>query len=385
MQRVYANGFCNISSASADGPEEGLFFDRDVKLMEIPTRIRAAWKLDVEYTILSEFEEYIYAALDREPLYQRGWVIQERLLSQRNISFTRNMIFFECADTISCEMNPKGQLHWKVRWLPCFRNRTLEFAGIDLNILLGIRALKTKKEYLEYWRLVLKFYSAAALSFETDKMVALSGLAEGFYQRLGCQYLAGLWSESIYTEERCDIAWIRVGDTSSRPTAYRAPSWSWVSLDSAIMHLSLHNRLQLLAILVDCSVNPETSPDCFRNCMNGAIRFKGLLLQITLSDFESSMHHVTIQGDLSSKAHGRYKRAQAWMDDPIESETITCNCIPIFHDPDFEIYLLLLQPSDNRQSTYRRIGIGRFGDFKQGYFDEFLQSVSDREQVVTIV
>ena len=65
---------------------------------------------------------------------------------------------------------------------------------------------------------------------EKDKLVALSGVAKIILGKFpGLAYHAGLWGHEL--EYR--LLWHSLGG-SNRPQSYRAPSWSWASIDGSI-------------------------------------------------------------------------------------------------------------------------------------------------------
>jgi hypothetical protein len=81
-------------------------------------------------------------------------------------------------------------------------------------------------------------YSPRQLTFPSDKLPAISGLASKFHGiaeacNRGSRYLAGLWEKDLMME----LSW-RL-DTKQEsfhpiPREYRAPSWSWASVDGPI-------------------------------------------------------------------------------------------------------------------------------------------------------
>ncbi|CAF9931227.1 MAG: hypothetical protein ALECFALPRED_004959 [Alectoria fallacina] len=100
------------------------------------------------------------------------------------------------------------------------------------------------------WSRLLEKYSKTTITFPTDRLVALSGLAQIMSEALGDRYRAGLW-ESILSSQ---LLW-RVGqftphsvfDVGKEPAPAlhnranpiarrirRAPSWSWASVEGAI-------------------------------------------------------------------------------------------------------------------------------------------------------
>jgi hypothetical protein len=75
------------------------------------------------------------------------------------------------------------------------------------------------------WHLLRDIYVGTLVTYERDKLVALSGIARSFQQLLVDQYLAGLWRKTLVY----DLLW-----SVPKPrklTAYRAPSWSWASME----------------------------------------------------------------------------------------------------------------------------------------------------------
>jgi hypothetical protein len=66
----------------------------------------------------------------------------------------------------------------------------------------------------------------------TDKLVALSGVAQVIAnsQSPPHNYLAGLWKESLIH----DLLWCVIAGHETRPSVFRAPSWSWASVEGRI-------------------------------------------------------------------------------------------------------------------------------------------------------
>jgi hypothetical protein len=84
------------------------------------------------------------------------------------------------------------------------------------------------------WKEICTRYSSSNLTKESDKLRALSGLAHEYQIRWGDKYLAGLWKKDL----RHSLLWKRnekyIIPEPKRPEKYRAPSWSWASLDAKI-------------------------------------------------------------------------------------------------------------------------------------------------------
>lgn len=76
-------------------------------------------------------------------------------------------------------------------------------------------------------------YSELGLTYSSDRLPALSGLAKQFLGLRKGSYLAGLWRDSFLS----DLMWRPSASRTSvllMPEAGRAPTWSWVSIDAKI-------------------------------------------------------------------------------------------------------------------------------------------------------
>lgn len=83
LHQVYRQSFCYLSAASADLNDDGLFYHgRDLALRH---------------------PNFAYPRHQDQPLYSLSWVFQERLLSTRSISLTKNLGFFERARGLTCD------------------------------------------------------------------------------------------------------------------------------------------------------------------------------------------------------------------------------------------------------------------------------------------
>ncbi|PMD37159.1 HET-domain-containing protein [Hyaloscypha variabilis F] len=88
------------------------------------------------------------------------------------------------------------------------------------------------------WRQIIVQYSPLNLTKASDKLPALSSLAEQVRRSTNWTYLAGLWKENLLF----DILWYRnlvpPLNSCERPNLFpwRAPSWSWASLGGQILY-----------------------------------------------------------------------------------------------------------------------------------------------------
>lgn len=91
---------------------------------------------------------------------------------------------------------------------------------------------------VEAWKDVVASYANRELTYSTDKLVALAGLAQRFKPSISDVYAAGLWSSFLpYL-----LSWSRANtDLNSdcrHLKKYLAPSWSLASLDGPIVYFN---------------------------------------------------------------------------------------------------------------------------------------------------
>ena len=72
-------------------------------------------------------------------------------------------------------------------------------------------------------------YSRANLTFESDKLAALAGLASLFAERVSAAYLGGVWAVHLPRQLMWAIRW-----PNQPPQKFMAPSWSWASANGEL-------------------------------------------------------------------------------------------------------------------------------------------------------
>lgn len=135
----------------------------------------------------------------------RGWVFQERVLSHRFIHFSRDEISWECRESTWCECGHR-QEDWKA-----FRQR-------------HSRVLHDAK-----WQSIVQLYLRTRLTRETDRLVAISGLARQYGEFHRQTYMAGVWTEDLQSL----LWWQSHSGMHQRLATMKdgIPTWSWASAD----------------------------------------------------------------------------------------------------------------------------------------------------------
>ena len=110
------------------------------------------------------------------------------------------------------------------------------------------------------WTQIIDKYSFSNLTYQSDRLVALSGIARAVQIETEDQYVAGMWRKNLEFQ----LCWNLFTTAPQRSPDYRAPTWSWASLDTNNMvgvyygeiTPSQHN-FTLLAHVVEVSVTPS--------------------------------------------------------------------------------------------------------------------------------
>lgn len=252
MSSIYGNSSCNIA-AMGDGGVDACFVQRN-PLELFPCRITQQKGMNATYA----FQEIVHKDI---PLLSRGWVLQERLLSPRVIYYGMKELYWECRSQTASEAFPsltrEGHLstYWWSDFLFGYVDRIC-CTKSDFESLCGHEAVDSeidemstgvsdgtgypKLTFARSWLKIVADYGGMKLTYESDRLIALAGVAKTIEQSRGFTYVAGTWKELW----PIDLLW---WDSSrcappkktthwSRSTV---PSWSWTALTRTKRYLLL--------------------------------------------------------------------------------------------------------------------------------------------------
>jgi hypothetical protein len=328
MGHVYARAVCTISATASRNSDGGLFFNRNSevvipRLIQLNFNRNASWlqgKVDgfcMAGQYLCDMERLTEKCIEGAPLNTRAWVSQERQLSRRIMHFTEKQLFWECYSGNACETYPQ--------WIP---SRAMSFWSSDPT-LLKMRLHEKRHRVaantgtnspscisrpgIDYdlyfsWCCFRIKYSQCELSRDSDKLVALRGIAQEVGQAVGDELIAGLWRSRIIQ----DLCWFkrlfRDGETPAvEPTKWRAPTWSWASSNAKIWVSNLtkfhgeHPGLCLAADMIDLDVQSKESGEL----EHARIRIKCKPMHATLTPRPGSDYdNYGIEGSLDIDLDG---------------------------------------------------------------------------------
>jgi Heterokaryon incompatibility protein (HET) len=256
MSTIYRYATVNIAATAAEDSSAGILLERD-PLPITPARITLHWQT------FSDFDPEQHRAgtrdclllplslwdsqIEKSQLSTRGWVFQERLLSSRILHFTRTQIFWECPCSNACETVPSGRPFFGVSATTTAFQRFLDHAFIHPRESPERDVGNEIDAYINWGRLI-EAYSACQFTMPTDKLIALEGVASQMLQRLNGHdsYMVGHWKRYLAWELLWVAAVRRTPDgaptlfPATRPKKDKiAPTWSWASLDGAIVPFDL--------------------------------------------------------------------------------------------------------------------------------------------------
>jgi hypothetical protein len=264
MRDVYSKAELCIAATGAESGDIGLFFDRDSEQLT-PVMVEATWPSDDVLRGRPPPGSYLFGfhdvhsqiAIDHAPLNKRAWVAQERFLSPLTLHFTQSLLFWEYHTSFTSE-------HDQVPDSSRFTSRSnklreslneIQWPGPNLepiqNIALRSISNETKlRNIYRAWRKFLSQYTSCGITKESDILVALVGVADEVGHAMSDCLIAGLWKAQFVRE----LCWLAYGDTS-RPSIWRAPSWSWASLSGRILHSPVersHDPYNMAAVIKFC-------------------------------------------------------------------------------------------------------------------------------------
>lgn len=202
MDAVYGNAAITIAASAAKDSSEGMLpAARKPDLCAVPYRLEDG-RIGKAYIHFHPYE-----ISSSQPLANRAWTLQESLLSPRILSYQSNQLVWKCKQGRLCANTPADT------------TRNLD-------------SLK--------WRDIIYQYTSRNMTFSSDRLAALSGYAKSVSFKTESShsegtppvssYPAGLWSDSILH----DLLWRVSFPWKYRPAPYRAPTWSWASIDSPV-------------------------------------------------------------------------------------------------------------------------------------------------------
>jgi hypothetical protein len=255
MHKVYSNAAFNICASRPNQNEksESLFSSRvPPNFQSLPRKLFDQEDFEDPYDRPDDSGHYLIrkeppihiwdGVMRNSPLASRGWIFQEQLLSRANVHFGESEVIFECLEMRASEslgLDEDYERGWEDKRE--FLKQLLpipiaEQGGPPVSDPPSYSERNEKGPYnYADWHDLLSRYSALQLTESSDRLVALSGVAQYFKELFslaqGDTYIAGLWKSRLATE----LAWQMASATprgvwKDSGSTHRHSSFSWVSV-----------------------------------------------------------------------------------------------------------------------------------------------------------
>ncbi|KAE9368864.1 hypothetical protein N431DRAFT_494223 [Stipitochalara longipes BDJ] len=158
-------------------------------------------------------------------LQSRAWVLQEEVLSPRTLRWSDNEVMWRCRSNSRSEEEP-------VVWPFMMHGDSMPYNWWKL-LCLSKKSLKTIMDSLPnrrlpnsllIWYATVEDFGCREITFKTDTLPAISGIAREIARHTGYHYYAGIWKEDFHN----GLLWWIVYN-GPNPLVSPGPSWSWAS------------------------------------------------------------------------------------------------------------------------------------------------------------
>ncbi|TAQ89930.1 hypothetical protein B7494_g1782 [Chlorociboria aeruginascens] len=281
MCSIYENSYLTLAACCATDSNSGLFSKPEIVHIKVDS---TEGHTKGPYHIMACRNEKAHDP-SKIPLLTRGWVLQEFLLSPRLLLYTDEEIVWQCRKDVTCQcignilrgVSDDMNSEWSDQnkhWGRLIKVRERLFAN----------ALLTQAEVLEIWVPIVEHYSAALLTYASDRLAAIDGVAQRLCRRGADDYQYGLWSDSLVIQ----LQWYRY-DMSAEfvedDLRSKFPTWSWASCPARVGfawdHISqgLLAQSQCVEVIRKPQLDKEAS--CFQNpprdiCLRGVLVLRTL-------------------------------------------------------------------------------------------------------------
>jgi hypothetical protein len=366
MEAIYRNGYVNISARAASNSTVGCFFERAPE----PLACRIPWKCSdcpTQGSIYVRSPERKADSVREMPCDRRGWILQEQLLSPRVLYYGSDQLYWECCET---SLRQDGRLD---------DDALYRFGNFpNLKVALGLSAVAPSTYRVDsrshsWWALLVEEYTRRSLTFASDKLPAISGVAKAYQNVTGKTYVVGVWQEELPSA----LAWFK-RSREQVGVSDQQPSWSWAKMSGKVSFASVWPRYleEAACTVVDIRVILNQNLNQFDNVACAEIDLRGHVLDVTYRDVPDAYTGFRGNSVFADDDHP-LGQLNADMSDSKWPSTEGLVCILI--DTGATANGLLLVPDKTKKGVYQRVGLFRADtrvedDGRMLVVERFLQS-----------
>ncbi|KAB8220944.1 hypothetical protein BDV33DRAFT_190770 [Aspergillus novoparasiticus] len=280
-----------------------------------------------------------------EALSKRGWTFQERLFSRRNLLFASDRVYFGCGTNFISEdgielIDVSKAVHTNQHPHRLVTDQSKDDGPVPPE---KVRA---------HWHELVTLYT------------------QEYGKVLGDTYVAGLWEGSLVE----GLSWQSFGECTA-VSEYRAPSWSWASVDGSLCMCSMN--AEPIASIMGLHVDVD-GKNPYGRVKSGWIKIEAPLVPLVLSSdnnmWGSGCIGLKILDEEENCLTGRFDTINSQFDDP--AETIRAMKLFGLVLTDFKLipgkpfyFTLLVTPTGDDPGVLKRVGWTLGGQSEFGPLD----------------
>ena len=374
MGDVYGNSMLTIAAASATDSSKGCFFQRNaLSTRPCYTPVFSEWCLVERRPNL--YDE-IFGDLRFKSSFildTRAWVLQEQILACRTVNFMSDGVYWNCASLSASEQHPIG--------LPGVPQEKMNYRSRLQGIIHGTGLFPGLRKAVAYgfWYRTVMDHSRRQLTYQKDKLPAIYGVASKMGESVRDEYVAGIWKSDIHV----GLLWMIHSQERHKPRVasidrtYRAPSWSWASVEAFIdytyvipsLDLDEHILVQQLLELIDIRSSHTDGQDSLEEVSKTVLRVRAPLLAAKASGSE------VIEVNRNSLDYDEDPRLGPCFPD---RQVELCFCAPVVvlesiipdkRTSSKAVWCLVLELEEDTGDRYVRVGICKLEEEKLRLFD----------------
>jgi hypothetical protein len=284
MGDIYRGAVFTIYAEGARSAHSGIFVARNA-LSYKPCTLAISTTIETGTT--SETITVATTCNGTNFLETRGWVLQEEILSSRVLIFGKQMAW-KCTAASAEETRPT----------PRTMHRSNKHIEMRLSLYTGDHSIAHstsaghRQDHFRLWYTMVEGYTRRHLSFTSDALPALSGIATLFSTAHRVKYLAGLWREDLVA----GLSWyISSNDYREAPKTRNkddrakmdeidaSPTWTWSSVKNAMVKFRVqpsYEDFNNMFEVVEASCVPQSQDNAYGKVGSGQLKLRAPLAKI---------------------------------------------------------------------------------------------------------
>jgi hypothetical protein len=232
MTDIFRNAYITLCPSSSKGCREGFLGQRQLHpgiRVKTPVTSNAVFQKESREYCIFPYVEYnkdttsvIFShEFTDSKWYTRAWVWQEVNFSPRLVIFSPTFVFYRCPENLLCENGATKTTMYVQKGIGEYHSKRYQDA-----------------QPFAFFRACVEDISSKDISFESDRLAAVAGVAKEVAQATGSEYAAGLWVEDIYKDlvfernlrernNRDKGGLVRYIESLRTRHSAIGPTWSW--------------------------------------------------------------------------------------------------------------------------------------------------------------